>query len=85
MSRKSGWMCEGCARIHGDASLSCEADIAAEAVRDVQQNRVADLRGYAGQLRSALRDAYDNAPNGTVVHSILGNALAIPAPDSEAA
>lgn len=80
------WYCSLCEDSHlGNCPVGPDDPRRLRESVDTQMERVAALRGYSGQLRSALRDAYDNAPNGTVVHSILGNALAIPAPDSEVA
>lgn len=80
------WYCYLCSEDHlGSCPIGPDDPRRLRESLDTQMGRVAQLRGYAGQLRSALRDAYDNAPNGTVVHSILGNALAIEAPTEEAA
>ena len=43
---------------------------------EVQQERVASLRGLCGQLAAALRDIRDNAAPGTAVHAIAEQALA---------
>ena len=50
-----------------------------------QMRRVANLRGYSGQLRRAIRDAFDNTPPGTPAYTVLASALSIPSPEEPAA
>lgn len=53
-----------------------------EASVQTQMERVAMLRGYAGQLRAAILDARDNTQPGSTAHFILDHAANIPAPEN---